>query len=121
VPNILVVDDSSFMRQFIKCTVSGIPGARVIEAADGADALRVLRSEKIDLILTDIVMPVMDGLKLLGHVKSNFAYRDIPVVVITCRGDELRERVAALGARACMQKPIETDELVGLVGGLIGA
>ena len=119
-PNILVVEDSPTMRQLIGFAVKRIPQARVLEATDGVDALKKLSSEKIDIILADINMPVMDGLKLVSLVRSNSAYKDIPVIMITTEGaEEDKKKALAIGANAYLTKPIQTQELMKLVDGLL--
>ena len=119
-PNILVVEDSPTMRQLISFAMKRIPNAKVIEATDGVDALKKLSSEKVDLILADINMPVMDGLKLVSLVKNNQSYKDIPVIIITTEGaKEDRERALAIGANAYLPKPIQTQELIKLVTSFI--
>ncbi|MFN3395579.1 MAG: response regulator [Thermodesulfovibrionales bacterium] len=121
-PNILVVEDSPTMRQLITFAMKRIPNSRVIEATDGVDALKKLSSEKIDLILADINMPVMDGLKLVSLVRSNASYEKIPIIIITTEGaKEDRERALAIGANAYLSKPIQTQELIKLVGTFIGS
>ncbi len=120
--NILVVEDSPTMRQLISFAMKRIPNARVIEATDGVDALKKLSSEKVDLILADINMPVMDGLKLVSLVKNNQSYKDIPVIIITTEGaQEDRERALAIGANAYLAKPIQTQELIKLVTSFISS
>ncbi len=119
-PNILVVEDSPTMRQLIGFAMKRISGSKVIEATDGVDALKKLSSEKIDLILADINMPVMDGLKLVSLVRGNPAYKDIPIIMITTEGaEEDRKRALAIGANAYLPKPIQTQELIKLVNGFI--
>ena len=119
-PNILVVEDSPTMRQLITFALKRIAGARVIEATDGVDALKKLSSEKIDLILADINMPVMDGLKLVGLVRNDQRHRHVPIIIITTEGaKEDRERAIAIGANAYLAKPIQTQELVRLVNSLV--
>lgn len=119
-PNILVVEDSPTMRQLIGFAMKRIAGSKVIEATDGVDALKKLSSEKIDLILADINMPVMDGLKLVSLVRGNPTYKDIPIIVITTEGaEEDRKRALAIGANAYLPKPIQTQELIKLVNGYI--
>jgi len=121
-PNILVVEDSPTMRQLISFAMKRIPNARVIEATDGVDALKKLSSEKVDLILADINMPVMDGLKLVSLVKNNQSYKDIPVIIITTEGArEDKERALAIGANAYLAKPIQTQELIKLVTSFVSA
>jgi len=114
--NILVVEDSPTMRQLISFAIKRIPNSRVIEATDGVDALKKLSSEKIDLILADINMPVMDGLKLVSLVRGNSAFKDIPIIMVTTEGaEEDRKRAIAIGANAYLPKPIQTQELLKLV------
>ncbi len=121
-PSILVVEDSPTMRQLISFAVKRIPNAKVIEATDGVDALKKLSSEKVDLILADINMPVMDGLKLVSLVKNNQSYKEIPVIIITTEGArEDKERALAIGANAYLPKPIQTQELIKLVTSFLGA
>ena len=115
-PNILVVEDSPTMRQLISFAMKRVPDSRVIEATDGVDALKKLSSEKIDLILADINMPVMDGLKLVSLVRGNAAFKDIPIIMVTTEGaEEDRKRAIAIGANAYLPKPIQTQELLKLV------
>jgi two-component system chemotaxis response regulator CheY len=114
--NILVVEDSPTMRQLISFAIKRIPNSHVIEATDGVDALKKLSSEKIDLILADINMPVMDGLKLVSLVRGNPAYKDIPVIIVTTEGaEEDRKRALSIGANAYLPKPIQTQELIKVV------
>ena len=87
-PTILVVEDSPTMRQLISFAMRRIPGSKVIEATDGVDALKKLSSEKADIILADINMPVMDGLKLVSLVRGSSEFRDIPIIIITTEGAE---------------------------------
>jgi len=115
-PNILVVEDSPTMRQLISFAMKRIQNAYVIEATDGVDALKKLSSEKIDLILCDINMPVMDGLKLVSLVRGNATFKDIPIIMVTTEGaEEDRKRALAIGANAYLPKPIQTQELIKLV------
>ena len=115
-PNILVVEDSPTMRQLISFAMNRIPNACVIEATDGVDALKKLSSDKIDLILADINMPVMDGLKLVSLVRGNPSFKDIPIIMVTTEGaEEDRNRAIAIGANAYLPKPIQTQALLKLV------
>jgi len=108
------------MRQLIRFALNRIPGAEVIEASDGVDGLKKLSSGKVDLILTDINMPIMDGLKLVNLVRSNDSYKNIPIVIITTEGaQEDKERAMALGANAYITKPIQATSLLTTVKGLL--
>jgi two-component system chemotaxis response regulator CheY len=120
-PNILVVEDSPTMRQLISFAMRRVPNSRVIESTDGVDALKKLSNEKIDIILADINMPVMDGLKLVSLIRNNDVYRDIPIIMITTEGaEEDRKRALALGANDYLPKPIQTQQLVKMVKEYLG-
>jgi two-component system chemotaxis response regulator CheY len=109
----LVVEDSPTMRQLIAFALKRFKGARVVEAADGVDALKKLQTEKIHMILTDINMPIMDGLKLVTLIRQNPTLKALPIVIITTEGaSEDRERGLALGANAYISKPIQTAHLI---------
>ena len=117
----LIVEDSPTMRQLIVFALKRIPELEVVEASDGVDALKKLPGQQTDLVLTDINMPIMDGLKLVSLMKSNPLYKDIPVVMITTEGaQEDRERGMALGARAYIPKPIQTNNLLKVVKEILG-
>jgi two-component system chemotaxis response regulator CheY len=112
----LLVEDSPTMRQLIMFALKRIPNLEIVEASDGVDALKKLPGQKFDIMLTDINMPIMDGLKLISLMKNNPNYKDIPVVVITTEGGkEDRERGLALGARAYITKPVQTTSLLKVV------
>jgi two-component system chemotaxis response regulator CheY len=112
----LLVEDSPTMRQLIIFALKRIPNLELVEASDGVDALKKLPGQKFDIMLTDINMPIMDGLKLISLMKNNPNYKDIPVVVITTEGGkEDRERGLALGARAYITKPVQTTSLLKVV------
>jgi two-component system chemotaxis response regulator CheY len=119
--NILVVEDSPTMRQLISFAMKRIPRSKVIEASDGVEALKKLTAEKIDIILADINMPVMDGLKLVSLIRGNPEYKDIPVIMITTEGaEEDRKKAMAIGANDYLSKPIQTQELIRLVRKYLG-
>ena len=108
------------MRQLIRFALNRIPGAEVVEASDGVDGLKKLSSNQVDLILSDINMPIMDGLKLVSLVRSNEAYNDVPIVMITTEGaKEDKERAMALGANAYITKPIQSNALLSTVKELL--
>ncbi len=113
---ILIVEDSPTMRQLMLFALKKLPNVEIVEASDGVDALRKLPEKKYDLVLTDINMPVMDGLKLLTMMKNNPTYKDIPVIVITTEGrEEDRKQGLALGAHTYIPKPIQTPHLLKVV------
>ena len=117
----LVVEDSPTMRQLIVFALKRLPELDIVEASDGVDALKKLPGAKTDLVLTDINMPIMDGLKLVSLMKGNPLYRDIPVVIITTEGAaEDRDKGMALGARAYIPKPVQTNNLLKVVREILG-
>jgi len=114
--NFLVVEDSPTMRQLIAFALKRIQGSRVVEATDGVDALRKLAVQRFDMLLVDINMPIMDGLKLVSLIRGDPANKDIPIIIITTEGaEEDRKRALSLGANAYLAKPIQTQELLKLV------
>ena len=113
---VLVVEDSPTMRQLIVFALKRIRGFQIVEANDGVDALKKLSTEKFDLILTDINMPIMDGLKLVSMVRNDPNYKETPIIVITTEGaTEDRERALALGANEYITKPIQTMKILETV------
>ena len=118
---ILVVEDSPTMRQLIAFALKRLPGAEITEAGDGVDGLKKINSNRFDLIITDINMPVMDGLKLISLVRKDVNYRNIPIMIITTEGGaEDRERALALGADAYITKPIQASQVLETAKSLLG-
>ncbi|MCM0082994.1 response regulator [Geomonas sp. Red32] len=118
--NVLIVEDSPTMRQLIAFALKRIRGVRIVEANDGVDGLKKLSSERFDLILTDINMPIMDGLKLVSLVRNDANYKSIPIVVITTEGaQEDRERALALGANDYITKPIQPTKILDVAKSLL--
>lgn len=117
----LVVEDSPTMRQLISFALKRIPGSTIVEANDGIDALKKLSTQKFDIILTDINMPIMDGLKLVSMIRNDPAHKNIPIIIITTEGaEEDRKRGLALGANAYIAKPIQTQDLLNVVNEILG-
>jgi len=117
----LVVDDSPTMRQLISFTLKRFKGCKIVEAVDGVDALKKLQETPVDIILADINMPVMDGLKLVSLVRQNPKIKDLPVVIITTEGaEEDRQRGLALGANAYVAKPIQSSHLLKVISEVLG-
>jgi len=111
--NVLVVEDSPTMRQLIVFALKRVRGLNITEANDGVDGLKKISSEKFDLILTDINMPIMDGLKLVSLVRNDPNYKDVPIVIITTEGaNEDKERAMAIGANDYITKPIQTIKII---------
>ena len=118
--SILVVEDSPTMRQLITFALKRLSDVDITEAGDGVDGLKKISSAKFDLILTDINMPIMDGLKLVGMVRKDANHKDIPIVIITTEGaQEDRQRALALGANAYITKPIQAPQVINTVKELL--
>jgi two-component system chemotaxis response regulator CheY len=116
----LVVEDSPMMRQLLVFALSRVKHLRVTEADDGVDGLRKLAAGKFDIILTDINMPIMDGLKLVKRVRSDATHKDTPIIVITTEGSqEDRQRAMQLGANAYITKPIQAPQVIAKVKELL--
>jgi two-component system chemotaxis response regulator CheY len=116
----LVVEDSPMMRQLLVFALARVRRIQVTEADDGVDALRKLATQKFDLILTDINMPVMDGLKLVKRIRADANHANTPIVVITTEGStEDRQRAMALGANAYITKPIQAPQVIQKVKELL--
>lgn len=111
---ILIVDDSSMMRAMIKRVVklTRVPVEEILEAGDGAQALSLLQSYDVQLLLTDINMPVMSGADLLRHVAKDDRWRRLTRVIISTDGSQARrEQVAELSVRWYLQKPFSPEVL----------
>lgn len=118
--NFLIVEDSPTMRQLISFSLKRIQNARIVEASDGVDALKKLSEGKYHLIIADINMPLMDGLKLLSIIRNDPSHHKVPVIIVTTEGAESdRDQGMKLGANAYLTKPIQTNELVNTVRDLI--
>jgi len=116
----LVVEDSPTMRQLISFSLKRFKGCKIVEAVDGVDALKKLQQEEVDMILTDINMPVMDGLKLVSLLRQNTKTRSLPIIIITTEGaQEDRDRGLALGANAYISKPIQSSHLLKIITDLL--
>lgn len=116
----LVVEDSPTMRQLICFALRRIRGIEVVEADDGVDGLKKLASGPFHIIITDINMPVMDGLKLVSLVRSDDKWKDVPIVIITTEGAaEDRQRALSLGANAYITKPIQAPQVIASVKKLL--
>lgn len=111
---IAIVDDSGTARMFIRrcLEIAGFREAEIIEAANGRDALEQIRQNPVDLLLTDLTMPVMDGLTLLKWIKGNPKLVELPVLVVTSAGNPAREReLLDLGALGVVNKPVSPARL----------
>ena len=121
--NILVVDDSRTTRTILAKTLSlaGIPVAELHEAENGAEALNILDSNRIDLVLADINMPVMDGVEMVNRLSEVGLLQTIPVVMISTEGSQTRiEEMQAKGIRGYLRKPCTPEAIKSIVEGILG-
>lgn len=110
----LIIDDSSVMRKIVERSLrqAGIDLTQVFEAGNGAEALAVLEANRVDLILCDINMPVMDGLEFVKQLSGVENAKDVPVVMITTEGSESHVvQALACGARGYIRKPFTPDQV----------
>jgi len=121
--NILIVDDSPAMRKVVRRVVdlSGFEIGKYLEAGDGVEALTVLRQEWVDLIVTDINMPEMDGEQLLIEVRKDSLLQNIPVLVVSTDQTATRiEGMMANGASGYISKPFMPAALSEQMSRLLG-
>jgi two-component system, chemotaxis family, chemotaxis protein CheY len=120
---VLIVDDSAVMRKIVERALrqGGLDLGEVLEAGNGAEALIAVRKGGLDLILSDINMPVMDGLEFLRNLASEDLAKGVPVVMITTEGSESRvvEALSA-GARGYLRKPFTPEQVKERVAPLVG-
>lgn len=116
---VMVVDDSASMRQVISMALQGA-GYQTLEARDGKDALGKLDSTKVNLIISDVNMPNMDGITLLKELKKHPSCRFTPVIMLTTESEHSKkEEGRAAGAKAWVVKPFQPQQLLSAVSKLI--
>jgi len=113
---ILAVDDSASLRQMVAFTLKSA-GYEVTEAANGQEGLDMARSKKFDLVVTDINMPVMDGIKLIKSLRGLSEYRFTPLLMLTTESsDGKKQEGKAAGATGWIVKPFNPDKLLNVIG-----
>jgi two-component system chemotaxis response regulator CheY len=118
---ILIVDDSSSVRTVARMALRE-KGYDVVEAGNGQEALQVLQSDRCHLVISDVNMPVMDGITLLKEIKANPNYKFTPVIMLTTEaGEDKKQEGRAAGAKAWITKPFQPQLLVDAVSKLIMA
>jgi two-component system chemotaxis response regulator CheY len=118
---ILVAEDSPTMRYLIASTIAVLGDFAVIEAGNGFEALRILPQEKVDLVITDINMPDINGLELVSFIRQSPYYRTTPLIIISTEGSARdREKGMSLGANAYLVKPFAPEELQSLIRQYLG-
>jgi two-component system, chemotaxis family, chemotaxis protein CheY len=120
--NILVVDDSTAIRKILIRVLrqTALAIGEIFEARDGLEALDIVRNHPLNLILSDINMPNLDGLGLLAELKGNAQWRDLPVVMITTEGGEEKvSQAIKLGSAAYIRKPFTAEQIQEKIGALL--
>jgi two-component system chemotaxis response regulator CheY len=113
-PKVLVVEDSSIMRQLLVMALKRVTGITVLEAGDGLEALKIIANEELSLIFSDVNMPGgVDGLKLVRMLRADQRTRGIPIVMVTTEGAaEDRDRAMKLGANEYITKPVQAAHVI---------
>lgn len=112
---VLAVDDSATMRQMV-CFCLRQAGYEVVEAVDGQDALAKLQSRKVDLLVTDLYMPRLDGIELIKRARSLPGYRFTPILMLTTESQDARKAEGqAAGATGWIVKPFQPEQLLKVV------
>lgn len=118
--NILAVDDSASMRQMVAFTLKGA-GHSVTEASDGVEALQLAKSNKYDLVLSDVNMPNMDGIGLTKELRSLPEFKFTPILMLTTEaGMDKKQDGKAAGATGWIVKPFNPDQLLSTIKKVLG-
>jgi len=113
---ILIADDSAAMRAMLVAAIDPLGEYRIVEASSGFEALRLLPREQVDLVLTDINMPDINGLELISYLRGNANYENIPVFIISTEGSTKDiEKGKLLGANEYIVKPFNPSQIQQLV------
>ena len=118
--SILTVDDSASIRVTIKIALTGA-GYTVAEAENGADGIAKANAGNFDLIITDLNMPVMDGLTMIEELRKMPAHAGVPIIFLTTESDEgMKQRAKAAGATGWLTKPFNPEQLVKIARKVLG-
>jgi two-component system, chemotaxis family, chemotaxis protein CheY len=121
-PKILIVDDSVTIRKMVRASLRGLEAVEFVEAGNGLEAIEQLAFGPIGLIVLDLNMPDMHGVDVLKFLRRHQSSREVPVVVLTTRGDEVsRETALAAGATQYLTKPFAPDMLLASARDLLTA
>jgi two-component system chemotaxis response regulator CheY len=113
--SILAVDDSASMRQMVSFTLKGA-GYEVVEAADGVQALNIAKTRSVNLVITDVNMPNMDGIALIRELRALSSYKFTPLLMLTTESSpEKKQEGKAAGATGWIVKPFNPEQLLNTV------
>lgn len=117
---IMTVDDSSSVRQMVSFTLKQA-GYNVIEAADGGDAKSKLSAGQVHMLITDLNMPVLDGIGLTRWVRANPSYKFLPIILLTTESQDAKKKEGkAAGATGWIVKPFKPEQLLAVVKKVLG-
>jgi len=120
--DVLIVDDSAAIRKILRRVLqqAEIPLGQVYEAGDGKEAVESMKTRTVQLILSDINMPNMDGLQLLSELKAHQEWKSVPVVMITTEGSQAKVLEAVqLGAVGYVRKPFTAEQIKEKLAGIV--
>jgi len=119
---VLVVDDSPTMRRMVVTSLRSFSSVKSSEAGSGLEAIERLAVEPVDLMVLDLNMPDMHGLEVIDFVRAHQSYKNIPIVVLTTKGEEAaRSDALSAGANHYLTKPFEPKHLAEIVNSLLDA
>lgn len=117
---IMTADDSASIRQMVSFTLKE-SGYEVVEAVDGRDALQKIRSRNVDMLITDLNMPNLDGISLIREVRTIPTCRFIPIVMLTTESQEtMKQEGKQAGATGWIVKPFKPEQLLAVVRKVLG-
>ena len=117
--SVLIVDDSQSMRQMVVFTMREA-GFTILEGADGQQALDRLGTQKVDLVITDLNMPVMDGISLIRQIRMQPANKFTPILMLTTESQDAKKQEGkAAGATGWIVKPFDPQQLLQVVGKVV--
>ena len=117
---ILTVDDSASIRQMVSFTLKN-EGYDIVEAVDGMDGLEKMKSSAVDMVLTDLHMPNMNGIELIREIRANPATKFIPIIFLTTESQaEKKQEGKSAGATGWIVKPFKPEQLVAVVKKVLG-
>ena len=119
---VLVVDDEDHIRMLIEQTLEDLEdeGVELLFANNGEDALNLIKAEKPELVLLDVMMPRMNGMDVCRHVKSDQNLKETHIIILTAKGQEMdKQKGVEVGANQYMTKPFDPDELLETVEGIL--